>query len=42
VLVWCDFESTGAVAARMQEEAAGWAQVRRVAFAAAGADVREV
>jgi homoserine kinase len=42
VLVWCDFESTGAVAARLQEQASGWAAVRRVGFAAAGADVREL
>ena len=42
VLVWCDFESTGAVAARVQELAAGWADVRRVGFASAGADVREL
>jgi homoserine kinase len=42
VLVWCDFESTGAVAARLEEEATGWAEVLRVPFAAAGADVREL
>jgi homoserine kinase len=42
VLVWCDFASTGAVAARVQEEAAGWAEVRRVPFAAEGAEVREL
>lgn len=40
VLVWCDFESTGVVAARLEAEADGWAEVRRVPFAAAGAEVR--
>jgi homoserine kinase len=39
VLVWCDFESTGAVAARLREETEGWAQVLRVPFSAAGAEV---
>jgi homoserine kinase len=39
VLVWCDFESTGAVAARLRAEVAGWAEVRRVPFTAAGATV---
>ena len=42
VLVWCDFESTGAVAARLDGEVAGWAEVRRVSFASAGAEVREL
>jgi homoserine kinase len=42
VLVWCDFESTGAVAARLEAEADGWAHVRRVGFTAGGADVREI
>jgi homoserine kinase len=40
VLVWCDFESTGAVAARLRAEVAGWAEVLRVPFASGGADVR--
>jgi homoserine kinase len=40
VLVWCDFESTGAVAARLRAEAEGWAQVLRVPFSATGAEVR--
>ena len=40
VLVWCDFESSGAVAARLGEFAAGWAHVRRVPFSAAGAEIR--
>ena len=42
VLVWCDFESTGAVFARLQERAEGWAEVRRVPFTATGAEVREL
>jgi homoserine kinase len=40
VLVWCDFASTGAVAARLADEAAGWAEVMRVPFASGGAEVR--
>jgi homoserine kinase len=40
VLVWCDFESTGAVAARVGEAAAGWAHVMRVPFSAVGAEIR--
>ena len=32
VLVWCDFESTGAVAARLRAEVAEWAEVLRVPF----------
>ena len=40
VLVWCDYEATGAVAARLGEEADGWAEVLRVP-SPAGADVRE-
>jgi homoserine kinase len=42
VLVWCDFESTGVVAARLEAEAEGWARVRRVPFASAGAEVRSL
>jgi homoserine kinase len=42
VLVWCDFESTGAVAARLEGETDGWAEVRRVGFASGGADVRSL
>jgi homoserine kinase len=42
VLVWCDGESAGAVGARLAEEAMGWAEVRRVPFASAGAEVRDV
>ena len=32
VLVWCDMESTGAVAGRLHEVAEGWAEVLRVPF----------
>jgi homoserine kinase len=39
VLVWCDFESTGAIAARLRTETDGWAQVLRVPFTGAGAEV---
>jgi homoserine kinase len=40
VLVWCDFESTSAVSARLREVADGWAEVLRVPFSAAGAEIR--
>jgi homoserine kinase len=40
VLVWCDFESTGAVMARLHEAAEGWADVLRVPFSEAGAEIR--
>jgi len=40
VLVWCDMASTGAVLGRLVEVAEGWAEVHRVPFTAAGADVR--
>jgi homoserine kinase len=39
VLVWCDFESTGAVDARLRAEAEGWAEVMRVPFTGTGAEV---
>jgi homoserine kinase len=39
VLVWCDFESTGAVAARLRGEVSDWAEVLRVPFTGAGAVV---
>src|SRR5262245_36237114 len=42
VLVWCDFQNTGAVFARLQAEAEGWADVMRVPFTGAGAEVREL
>ncbi|RKQ93871.1 homoserine kinase [Solirubrobacter pauli] len=40
VLVWCDMASTGAVVERLHERADGWADVHRVPFSAAGAEVR--
>jgi len=40
VLVWCDFESTGAVAARLRAEVEEWAEVLRVPFTAEGASVK--
>jgi homoserine kinase len=42
VLVWCDFQSTSAVAAKLHALAEGWARVMRVPFAAVGADVRSL
>jgi homoserine kinase len=42
VLVWCDFESSGAVAGRLREFAAGWGEVMRVPFSAAGAEIRSL
>jgi homoserine kinase len=39
VLVWCRFESTGAVAARLRAEVGEWAEVLRVPFTGAGASV---
>jgi homoserine kinase len=42
ILVWCDFQSTSAVSAKLAELAEGWAQVLRVPFAATGADVRSL
>jgi homoserine kinase len=42
VLVWCAFEATGAVLARLQTECEGWAEVRHVAFEPRGADVVEL
>ena len=40
VLVWCDFESSGAVAQRLRERADGWAEVLRVPFTPVGAATR--
>jgi homoserine kinase len=40
VLVWVRSESAPAVAARLESEAAGWARVLRLPFAAGGAEVR--
>jgi homoserine kinase len=42
VLVWCQFEHTGAVLDALGKEAAGWATVMRVTFESRGADVREL
>ena len=39
VLVWCAYDATGPVVARLEAECAGWADVRRVPFEARGADV---
>ena len=39
VLVWCTFEATGAVQARLAAECEGWADVRHVAFEPRGGDV---
>jgi len=41
VLLWCDAATTTAVAERLHALADGWAQVLRVPFAAAGAQVLE-
>ena len=40
VLVWVRNESAGAVAARLESEAAGWARVMRLPFSADGVEVR--
>jgi homoserine kinase len=40
VLVWVRSESAAAVAARLEGECGGWAQVLRLPFAAGGAEVR--
>jgi homoserine kinase len=42
VLFWVFFEQTGALFDRLREEAAGWAEVRRLNFVALGADVAEL
>jgi homoserine kinase len=42
VLVWCHYEQTGAVMARLTEEAAGWAAVLRAPFEPHGADVQQL
>jgi homoserine kinase len=39
VLFWVFFEQTGALVERLRSEAEGWADVRRLNFAAMGADV---
>jgi homoserine kinase len=40
VLVWCQYEQTGAVVDALQREASGWATVMRTPFESQGADVR--
>ena len=42
VLVWCAFDSTGAVLARLRAECEGWADVRPAAFEPRGGDVVEL
>jgi homoserine kinase len=42
VLFWVFFEQTGALVDRLRNEAAGWAEVRRLNFVALGADVAEL
>jgi homoserine kinase len=42
VLVWCQFEQTGAVMAALEAEVAGWASVMRAPFESRGAYVREL
>jgi homoserine kinase len=39
VLLWVYFEETGALVERLREEVEGWAEIRRLNFVAAGADV---
>ena len=42
VLVWCQFEHTGAIVERLTRETQGWATVLRAPFEPQGADVREL
>ncbi|MGZ4293797.1 MAG: homoserine kinase, partial [Solirubrobacteraceae bacterium] len=42
VLVWCQYEQTGAVMERLRRAADGWADVLRTPFESQGADVREL
>jgi homoserine kinase len=42
VLVWCFWQTTGDVAANLEERFGGWAQIDRVAFTPLGADVPEL
>jgi homoserine kinase len=42
VLVWCSYDATGTVVARLRERCEGWADVERVPFEEHGADVREL
>jgi homoserine kinase len=42
VLVWCAFDTTGAVLARLRAECGDWASVRHAAFEPRGGDVAEL
>jgi homoserine kinase len=42
VLVWCQYEQTGAILSALGRETEGWARVLRVPFETQGADVREL
>ena len=42
VLVWTHSDTAGAVAAKLEAEAKGWARVIRAPFETQGADVREL
>jgi homoserine kinase len=42
VLVWCQFEHTGAVMDALRQHTRGWAQVLRAPFESQGADVRSL
>jgi homoserine kinase len=42
VLVWCQFEQTGAVIRALERETAGWARVIRATFESRGADVKSL
>jgi homoserine kinase len=42
VLVWCQYEQTGAVLSALARETEDWARVLRVPFETQGADVREL
>jgi homoserine kinase len=42
VLVWCQYEQTGAILSALARETEGWARVLRVPFETQGADVREL
>jgi homoserine kinase len=42
VLVWCSYDATGGVMAKLRDRAEGWADVLRVPFEEHGADVREL
>jgi homoserine kinase len=42
VLIWCFWQSTGKVVEALRDRVGDWAEVRRVAFSALGADVPEL